>query len=157
MTDPEQLKADIQATRAELAETADALAAKLDVKAQANHQLHAAGDRVAARYRRAKDACPASVQKVIAKIEQAARPVLAKAAADPRRTAFVGAGSVVVVLVVRKARRRRPQVVVTLTQAVRPTAGRSRSRRSSRARRPGRPTPRRRRPAAARKRVSRRR
>ena len=42
----EELRADIEATRAELSQTADALAAKLDVKAQAKEKVHAVGDRV---------------------------------------------------------------------------------------------------------------
>lgn len=42
MTERERLEAEIQATRGELAETADALAAKLDVKAQARAKLHSA-------------------------------------------------------------------------------------------------------------------
>lgn len=39
MTTAEEIKADIQATRAELAETADALAARLDAKAQAGKRI----------------------------------------------------------------------------------------------------------------------
>ena len=42
----DELRADIEATRAELAETADALAAKLDVKAQATEKVHAVGDKI---------------------------------------------------------------------------------------------------------------
>ncbi len=38
-TDPEQLRAEIEHTRADLAETVDALSAKLDVKAQAAHKV----------------------------------------------------------------------------------------------------------------------
>jgi predicted phosphoribosyltransferase len=39
MTTAEEIKADIQATRAELAETADALATRLDAKAQAGKRI----------------------------------------------------------------------------------------------------------------------
>jgi Protein of unknown function (DUF3618) len=39
MTRADEIKADIEATRAELAETADALAARLDTKAQASKRI----------------------------------------------------------------------------------------------------------------------
>lgn len=42
-SEADRIKADIEATRAELAETADALAAKLDVKAQAKQKVQAIG------------------------------------------------------------------------------------------------------------------
>lgn len=37
--DPDQIEAEIQATRAELSETVDALSAKLDVKSRAQHRV----------------------------------------------------------------------------------------------------------------------
>lgn len=43
MTEADRIRADIEATRAELAETADALAAKLDVKAQAKAKVDEIG------------------------------------------------------------------------------------------------------------------
>lgn len=46
MSDADEIRADIAATRAQLADTADAMAAKLDVKAQAEAKLHEAGARV---------------------------------------------------------------------------------------------------------------
>jgi hypothetical protein len=42
VSDADEIRADIAATRAQLADTADALAAKLDVKAQAGAKLHEA-------------------------------------------------------------------------------------------------------------------
>lgn len=42
----DEIRADIAATRAQLADTADAMAAKLDVKAQAGAKLHEAGAKV---------------------------------------------------------------------------------------------------------------
>jgi hypothetical protein len=107
MTDPELIKADIEATRAELAETADALAAKLDVKAQANYKLREAGERVAANIKRVRSAAPEPVQKAIDKAEQAARPALAKAGEDKKRTTMIAAGTVLALLVVRRVRRGR--------------------------------------------------
>jgi Protein of unknown function (DUF3618) len=102
MTDAESVKAEIVATRAELAETADALAAKLDVKAQASHKLHETGDRMGAKYEQAKSSAPPQVQKAIAKVEQAAQPVLTKAGEDKKRTAMIVAGGLVGLLVLRR-------------------------------------------------------
>jgi hypothetical protein len=47
MSDAEQIKADIELTRAELAETVDALRTKLDVKTQAKDRLSQSRIRVA--------------------------------------------------------------------------------------------------------------
>jgi hypothetical protein len=105
MTDPETVKAEIVATRADLAETADALAAKLDVKTQANRKLHAAGARVSAKYDHAKRAAPAPVQTAIGKAEQGVRPVLAKAGEDKKRTALIVAGALAGLLVLRRLRK----------------------------------------------------
>jgi Protein of unknown function (DUF3618) len=109
MTESEQdkLKAEIEATRAELAETADALAAKLDVKAQANKKAQAAGDKLTETYAHVRDSAPAPVQKAIGTAERAAQPVIVKAGEDKKRTAGVVGGVVVVILVVRRVRRRR--------------------------------------------------
>lgn len=127
MTEQERLKADIAATRAELAETADALAAKLDVKAQAERRVHEAGEKVTGRYTAARDAAPPPVRKALGVTEQA----LARAAADKRATMIVIAGTVVAIVVVRRVG---PVVV---------RAARSRSPRGSRAVARGRATPRR--------------
>lgn len=99
MTDPDQIKADIDAARAELAETADALAARLDVKAQANGRLHAAAHKVGQRYRSIRNSAPPPVQQALDTAERAAQPALAAAAADKKRTALVGAGVLAAVLV----------------------------------------------------------
>ena len=101
-----EIEADIIATRAELAETADALAAKLDVKAQASHRVHEAGDKVSEKYGELKDKAPQPVQKVIGKTEQAVSPLVAQAAADKRRTFLVLGGVVAAILVVRRIRGR---------------------------------------------------
>ena len=106
MTEQERLKADIEATRAELAETADALAAKLDVKAQAGKKVHAAGEKVGDRYAHLRDSAPAPVQKALDKTGSAVSPLMAQAAADKRRTFLVLAGTVVLVLVARRVRHR---------------------------------------------------
>ena len=105
--DAERLKAEIEATRAELAQTADALAAKLDVKAQASKKVHAVGEKVSDSYTHVHDAAPAPVQKALDKTGQAVSPVVARAAADKRRTLLVLAGTAAVLVVVRKIRNRR--------------------------------------------------
>ena len=134
MTEHDRIKADIVATRAELAETADALAARLDVKSQAERRVHEAGERVSSRYAAARDSAPPPVRKALGVTERA----LTRAAADKKATLIALAGTVVVLVLVQRAG---PIAV---------KAARSRSRRGSRAVRPGRATPRRRRlPAAA--------
>jgi hypothetical protein len=105
-SDPDAIRADIVATRAELAETADALAAKLDVKAQANARLHAAERSVGDRYARLRAGAPQPVQKALDKAQQAAAPVAAKAAEDKKRTAMVCAGLVLGLLAVTRLRKR---------------------------------------------------
>ncbi|MDD7968393.1 DUF3618 domain-containing protein [Actinomycetospora lemnae] len=52
----EELIADIEATRAELGDTVDALTQKLDVKAQARESLEDAKQRASVQFRQAKDA-----------------------------------------------------------------------------------------------------
>ena len=99
------IKADIEQARAELAGTADALAAKLDVKAQATRKVHDAGERVADAYESAKRSTPEPVQNAWSKAETVAQPVVAKAAADKKRTALVLAGVVATVLVIRRLTR----------------------------------------------------
>lgn len=76
MSDPEQIKADIELTRAELAQTVDALHAKLDVRAQA--------------------------KKHVSEISARARRV----AEDNQRVLLMMAGAVLVLLTVRKMRHR---------------------------------------------------
>ncbi len=68
-TDPAALRAEIEQTRAELADTVEALAAKLDVKAQvgsavsqAKDRVRASADRVTGRTRRAQRRMTASIQ-----------------------------------------------------------------------------------------------
>jgi hypothetical protein len=106
VSEEDRLKAEIAATRAELAETADALAAKLDVKAQAGRKVHAAGEKVSGGYANLRGSAPPPVQKALGKTEQAVSPLLARAAADKRRTLAVLGGTVVVILVVRRVRSR---------------------------------------------------
>jgi hypothetical protein len=105
------IKADIEQARAELAGTADALAAKLDVKnnvkTAAKGKVHEAGERVSNAYESAKDATPEPVQKVWSRAESAAQPVVAKAGEDKKRTALIVGGVLVAALVIRRIAARR--------------------------------------------------
>lgn len=105
-SDSEALKADIEATRAQLAETADALAAKLDVKAQAGKRVDEVGEKVHNAYDSAKASAPEPVANAIGKVEQAAAPVLAKATEDKKRTALIAGGVIVALLIVSRIRKR---------------------------------------------------
>jgi len=100
--DAEALKADIEQARAELAGTADALAAKLDVKRQANRKLYETNARVVSAYEHAKTTSPEPVQRAWVAAEGAARPVVSKAAEDKKRTALIVAGVITAVLVVKR-------------------------------------------------------
>jgi hypothetical protein len=109
VTEQERIKADIEATRAELAETADALAAKLDVKAQASRKAHEAGEKMSERYAHVRESAPAPVQKALDKTGQAVSPLVAQAAKDKKRTLIVLAGTAVVLLVIKRVRGRREE------------------------------------------------
>ena len=102
----EAIRADIEQTRAELATTADALAAKLDVKAQARRKADETRARASSAYRSARTSVVAPVQRAWSKA--AASPVAAKATEDKRRTAVVLATAVVLsatALIVRRVTR----------------------------------------------------
>ena len=105
MSDVEDLKSEIEQTRAELADTVDALTAKLDVKAQASERAHELAGKAAARYEEAKSSAPEPVRQAIGTVEQAARPVVHKAKQDPRRAALIAGGVLVALLVLRRLRR----------------------------------------------------
>lgn len=109
MTDIEKVRAEIELTRSELAETVDALHAKLDVKAQVKARAEEAGERAAhvaaARYAQAKADAPPQVRQVIERAEHAAVPVLEKARQDKVQALKVVGAAFVALLVVRRLRR----------------------------------------------------
>lgn len=102
----DEIKADIEHTRAQLAGTVDALTDRLDVKARATERAHELGHRAAEKAEQVKAAAPEPVQKAMDKAGQAAKPVLDKivdrAAADKRRTALVVGGVLLAVLIARR-------------------------------------------------------
>jgi chromosome segregation ATPase len=98
----EAIKADIEQARAELASAADALAAKLDVKAQANRKMHEVRARVGTAYSSAKHATPEPVQRAWTKAEAVTSPAVKKAAEDKKRTALIFGAVVVAAVLVRR-------------------------------------------------------
>lgn len=103
---PDEIEAELEATRHDLAETVDALTAKLDVKtraqdkassvkAQAEHQLHAAGEKAGQVVDRGRDA--------VTDDEGSVKPAVPAAAAAVVAAAVAG----LVVVLVRRRRRQR--------------------------------------------------
>lgn len=99
---PDQIRDDIASTREEMGETVEALAAKADVKGQAQHKVEEVKQRVGAKREefthRAQAATPDSAG-------QAA--VQAKAAAQNNPIPFIAAGAFVAGLVVGRLTSRR--------------------------------------------------
>lgn len=106
MADAAEIKADIDRTRADLADTVGALAEKLDPKEQARKRAHEARIRVHARYVQTRDSAPPQVRQALGAIEQAAAPVVARARCDPRRSGLVVGGLVLALFVIGRAQRR---------------------------------------------------
>ena len=91
-TEPEELRREIEQTRAELGETVEALAAKADVKARA----HEAADDVRERVHTAVDSVAYQMGKQrerIAKLDPRVKAGLAALVADSERSVLVGAAS----------------------------------------------------------------
>jgi ElaB/YqjD/DUF883 family membrane-anchored ribosome-binding protein len=59
--DPEQIREEIEATRRELGDTVEALAAKTDVKARVHDRIDATKESVAEKFGKAREASPDSV------------------------------------------------------------------------------------------------
>lgn len=105
MTEADKVRSDIELTRAELADTVDALQARLDVKALARRRAQELESRVLDGYARARAAAPPPVQVALGKVEQVTAPVLSRAAQDKKRAATVLGGALLALLVVRRLRR----------------------------------------------------
>ena len=111
-SDPDAIRADIEQTRAELAQTVDALSDKLNVKAQAGDKAAAAKEaarqKVAAAAAQAHAAAPAPVQHALDSVGQKAGPVVHQAAGkiEPYR-GKIAAGAVVALIALFVVRRRR--------------------------------------------------
>ncbi|HEY2299032.1 MAG TPA: DUF3618 domain-containing protein [Jatrophihabitans sp.] len=102
------VRADIEATRAELAETVDALHDKLDVKAQAGEKVAEAKQKLSDGAARAKAAAPEPVQHALDRVGEKAGPVgrqLSQQAAPHRKKIIAGTLAVAVALLVLRKRR----------------------------------------------------
>lgn len=106
--DPDAIRADIEATRAELAETVDALTAKLDVKGQASERADAAKAKVSEKAGQAKAAAPEPVQHAMDTVGAKAGPVTHQVnvkTAPHRGKIIAGVGAGLVVLLILRRRR----------------------------------------------------
>jgi hypothetical protein len=103
--DPDQIREEIEATRADLADTVDALSTKLDVKAQAKSKAHEVQATVSDTLSKAKQSAPPPVQTSLDRVGAALGPALAKAKPYRRQIiAAVGAAAAVLVLARRRGR-----------------------------------------------------
>jgi ElaB/YqjD/DUF883 family membrane-anchored ribosome-binding protein len=102
MNELSEIRADIEQTRNELANTVGALSAKLDVKAQAKGHLRAVRIRARARYQQAKAALPEPLRRVLDMIEHTASSGAARAKAAPVGAVAIGGGTVLVVVLLRR-------------------------------------------------------
>jgi hypothetical protein len=102
MSKADNIKSDIRSTRAELAHTVDALAAKFDVKTQAGARAHDAGQKAIAAFEHAKAATPEPMQHAVGKLESAAAPAVAKVSGNKKRAALIFVGVVAAAMVARR-------------------------------------------------------
>ncbi len=126
--DPTAIQADIEQTRAELAQTVDALSAKLDVKTQAATRAHEFGEKATMKVEQAVAAAPEPVQAALGKAAATARPAVDKVTADPARAARIAGAVIVALFVLRrlgKGRRARAASAARAVVATDPSTGRA--------------------------------
>jgi ElaB/YqjD/DUF883 family membrane-anchored ribosome-binding protein len=85
---PEEIRADIEQTRAEVGDTVEALAEKTDVKAQAQHRVDEIKENVRAK---ADDVKAKASSTTPQSAQQGAQQIVAKVRANP--LPFIGAGA----------------------------------------------------------------
>ena len=104
----EQIRTDIEQTRAELADTVDALSDKLNVKARAGDKAGEAKAKVSSAVAQAKAKTPEPVQHAFETVGARARPVAHQASEQIRpyrKQILIGvAAAMAVLLIVRKKR-----------------------------------------------------
>ncbi|MBV9594226.1 MAG: DUF3618 domain-containing protein [Actinobacteria bacterium] len=101
--DPDQIRAEIETTRADLADTVNALSAKLDVKAQARQKLLEVRQEASRKGAQLRGSAPAPVQKSLDRVTAAAAPVLRRA--QPYKKQLVAAGAALALFMVVFRRR----------------------------------------------------
>ena len=101
----DEIREEIEQTRAELGETVDALTSKLDVKAQAHDRVDAAKATVAAKATQAKQAAPVPVRNALDQASSAAAPLVEKARPYGKQIA-AGVGALLALLFVARRRSR---------------------------------------------------
>lgn len=105
-SDAEQLRAEIEETRADLADTVNALSAKLDVKARAKAKVDDVRATVTETVSQAKHSAPPPVQQSLDRAGAALVPAAAKAKPYQHQIlAAVGLAAVIAILARRRAGR----------------------------------------------------
>jgi len=94
---PEYLRAELDETREKLADTVDLLAAKVDVKAQAEQRNDSVKSTVADKAAHAKNAAPPPVQHALEEAGAAASPAVAKA--KQHKQLLIGASVLILLLI----------------------------------------------------------
>jgi hypothetical protein len=107
-SDPDHIRASIAAARAELGDTVDQLAAKLDLKAQASAQITDLTDRATQSAKQAWQSAPPQAQHAVAAAADTLGPTARQLStrARPHRTKFAAGAAVLLLAII--VRRRRP-------------------------------------------------
>lgn len=102
--DPDQLREEIERTRAEMSATVDAIADKVNVKAKAEEKVADVKQKVVDSAALAKQSAPAPVQSALDKAGPVAHQVSAKVGPHRNKVFLGAAGAVLLLLVVRRRR-----------------------------------------------------
>lgn len=100
---PDEIRDEIEQTRAELGDTVDALTAKLDVKAQVKDRVAGAKTSVTDAAAKAKQAAPAPLQSALDQAQVKAAPLVEQARPYGKQIA-AGVGAVLVLLLALRRR-----------------------------------------------------
>ncbi|MDQ1537676.1 MAG: hypothetical protein QOE58_2069 [Actinomycetota bacterium] len=108
--DPDAVRADLERTRSELADTVDQLSEKLNVKAQVSEKVSTAKGRATETAARAKASAPPPVRQALDKAGQRVSPIahqVSEQAAPHRKQMLAGLVATCVALLVARRRRAR--------------------------------------------------
>jgi hypothetical protein len=106
-TGADEIREEIDRTRADLAQTVDALHDKLDVKARAKTKAHDVSASVSTTATKLMQQAPPPVQAALDRSASAIAPAAAKAQPYRSQIALGAGGAVVVLLIIRRIRRSR--------------------------------------------------